>query len=73
MGRFMKIQNTCAFFTELNKGNNDPAYYGDKVGQRDFDKVLMRWRIGGDEYRVIYGDLRSEAVDSKRLAELEDQ
>ncbi|UCH85339.1 MAG: DUF2092 domain-containing protein [Candidatus Latescibacterota bacterium] len=73
MTKFMRIQNACAFFAELDKENKDPAYYGDKVGPRDFDKVLMRWRIDDGQYRVVYGDLRVEDVDAARLGELEDQ
>jgi outer membrane lipoprotein-sorting protein len=71
IGKLMKIQNTCAFFAELDKEDKDPVYNGDKVGPRDFDKVLMRWRTEDDRYRVIYGDLRVEDVNAARLEKLE--
>jgi outer membrane lipoprotein-sorting protein len=70
-GNLMKIQNACAFYAELVDADRDAAYYGDAVGPRDFDKVLMRWRLDDGRYRVIYGDLRAETVDADKLEELE--
>ena len=52
-------------------GGFDAAYYGETVTAADGDKVLLRWQTGENEYRVIFGDLRAEMVDGKRLAELE--
>ena len=71
--KLMKIQNTCEFFAELLENEQDPAYYGDKVLPRDFDRVLMRWRLEDGRYRVIYGDLRAEDVSAERLQELEEK
>ena len=50
---------------------NDPAYYGKTVVPKDADNILMRWKVSDNEYRIIYGDLRTETVTTKRLAELE--
>jgi hypothetical protein len=69
---FMKIQNACAFYAELVEANKEAAYYGDDISPRDFDKVLMRWRLDDGRYRVIYGDLRAETLDAHRLEELEE-
>jgi hypothetical protein len=66
-----RIVDACAFFVELKKEDMDPAWYGDDVDIRDFDKVLMRWRLEDGQYRVVYGDLRTEDVSPERLAELE--
>ena len=52
-------------------GDKDVAYYGDRVTAKDVDKVLMRWKISKDEYRIIYGDLTAENVSTEQLAELE--
>ncbi len=49
----------------------DPAYYGKTVIPKDADKVLMRWKVSDNEYRVIYGDLHAETVTPEKLAELE--
>jgi hypothetical protein len=69
--RIVKIQNACAFYTDLVDNDRDAAYYGAEVNARDFDRVLMRWRLDDGMYRVIYGDLREETVSAGRLGELE--
>jgi hypothetical protein len=70
-GNLMKIQNACGYYVDLVGTGKDAAYYGDEVDVRDFDRVLMRWRLDDGQYRVIYGDLRTETVSAERLAELE--
>ena len=67
----MSIRNAIAFYVELDKADRDVAYYGDRVTPLDFDRVLLRWRLDDDSYRVVYGDLRAETVDPWRLGELE--
>ncbi len=57
----------------LVQDRKDPAYYGDSILPEDADRVLMRWKISDDQYRVIFGDLTAENVSSERLAELEKQ
>lgn len=59
------------FYVGLVQGKKDPAYYGKTVTPKDADKVLLRWKLSDNEYRVIYGDLRAETVTPKKLAELE--
>jgi hypothetical protein len=49
----------------------DPAYYGETITPKDADKVLLRWKVSDNEYRVIFGDLHAETVSPTRLAELE--
>jgi len=69
--QLMSIRSAIAFYVELDNGGRDVAYYGDRVTPRDFDRVLMRWRLEDGSYRVIYGDLRVETVSPERLEELE--
>jgi hypothetical protein len=57
------------FYVELAK--KDSAYYGKIVTPKDADKVLLRWKISDNEYRVIYGDLHTETVTPEKLTELE--
>jgi hypothetical protein len=59
------------FYVELVNDKKDPAYYGKTVTPKDVDKVLLRWKLSDNEYRVIFGDLHAETVTSQRLAELE--
>jgi len=60
-------------YTMLVQDKKEPAYYGELVWPNDADKVLMRWKTGDNEYRVIYGNLTAETVSVEKLAELESQ
>ena len=60
-----------SFYTLLVNDKKDPAYYGKVVTPQDADKVLLRWKISDNEYRVIFGDLHTETVTTDALAELE--
>jgi hypothetical protein len=71
MENMLSIQGACLFYGNLVKEKKDAAYYGDKVTTQDVNKVLMRWKISDDQYRVVYGDLRVEDVSTEKLAELE--
>jgi hypothetical protein len=57
------------FFDGL--AGKDLAYYGKTVTPKDADKVLMRWKLSDNEYRVIFSDLHAETVTAEKLAELE--
>jgi len=67
----LHILSSYGFYHELVQDKKDPAYYGKTVTPKDADKVLMRWKVSDNEYRVIYGDLRVETVTPAKLAELE--
>ena len=77
VGKMMEMMSKAysigGFHTLLDKEKKEPAYYGDVVGPSDADKVLMRWKSGDNEYRVIYGNLSAETVSAEKLAELESQ
>jgi hypothetical protein len=69
-----KIVSICrlmSFSTFLRGSNRDSAYYGHVVKPAEAHRVLLRWRLTSNEYRVIYGDLRVEGVTPDRLARLE--
>jgi len=59
------------FYSVLGLDEKRPAYYGMTVTPKDADKVLVRWKVSDNEYRVIYGDLHAETVTPEKLAELE--
>jgi hypothetical protein len=67
----IKLKYAATYVRELGDEGKEPAYYGDTVTAADTDKVLVRWKLGVGQYRVIFGDLRIEDVSSQRLAELE--
>ncbi len=59
------------FYRVLKVDGKRPAYYGMTVTPKDADKVLLRWKVSDNEYRVIFGDLRAKTVTAEALAELE--
>jgi len=65
------ITELLCFYPQLVEDDKHPAYYGESVGPEDVDAILMRWKIGEDEYKVVYGDLTVETVSAEQLAELE--
>ena len=69
MDALKPIRFLCKFYSGLAK--SDPAYYGKTVTPKDVDKILLRWKILENEYRVIFGDLHAETVSPERLVKLE--
>jgi len=67
----LDISFAAFFYDKLTREKKDPVYYGDTVTVNDPDKVLVRWKISKNRYRVIYGSLKAETVTTERLAELE--
>lgn len=65
------VRNTCRFYGNLVAEDMDPAYFGDTVDAREFDRVLMRWRLVDGRYRVIFGDLRVNTLEAADLESLE--
>jgi hypothetical protein len=65
------VQSLSMFYMTLVQEKKEPAYYGDVVGPKDANQVLMRWKVSDSEYRVVFGDLRVETVTAEKLAELE--
>jgi len=69
-----KIQDiffASAFYEKLGRENRDVAYHGDVVGADDAERVLLRWKVTKDSYRVVRADLRCETVTLVQLAGLE--
>jgi len=65
------VQSLGMFYMMLVQDKKEPAYYGESVTPADADKVLLRWKISDNEYRVIFGDLHTETVTPEKLTELE--
>ena len=59
------------YFDTLQTEGKEPVYSGSNVTAADSDKVLLRWKLDDDRYRVIFGNLRIEDVSAERLAELQ--
>jgi hypothetical protein len=58
-------------YRKLANKNMDHAYHGETVKPGDADKVLLRWKMGDGQYRVIFGNLRAKTVTDEELVELE--
>jgi hypothetical protein len=71
MENILSIQGACLFYGKLVNEDKDAAYYGETVTTQDVEKVLMRWKISDDQYRVIFGDLSTLDVSSDELTQLE--
>jgi hypothetical protein len=67
----MPIRGLGRFYRWLQFDKKDPAYYGKTVTPKDADKVLVRWKVSENEYRVIFGDLHTQTVTAEALAGLE--
>jgi outer membrane lipoprotein-sorting protein len=71
MDKMMPIQALAGFYMTLVQEEKEPAYYGKLVEPGDQALVLMRWKTGDNQYRVLFGDLHAETVDADTLATLE--
>jgi anti-sigma factor RsiW len=67
----MPLQMLGAFYMSLGQEKKEPAYYGKVAQPGDIAQVLLRWKTGENEYRVIFADLHAETVDADTLAKLE--
>jgi hypothetical protein len=71
LDKLMKLERVGQMYAALENEGNDPAYYGDKVTAEFPHAVLLRWKIGDDMYRIVFGDLSTRDVTSDELAGLE--
>ena len=71
LDKLMKLERVGQMYAELENEGKDPVYYGNKVTAEFPHVVLLRWKIAGDKYRVVFGDLSIRDVISSELAELE--
>ena len=67
----MPLQTLGGFYMSLVQEKKEPVYYGNIVQPGDIAEVLLRWKTGENEYRVIFADLHAATVDADTLAKLE--
>jgi len=60
----LKAGAVAAFYMKLANEQRDPEYFGATVKPGDAEAILLKWKLDDGRYRVIYGDLRAETVDS---------
>ncbi|MGB2865534.1 MAG: LamG domain-containing protein [Sedimentisphaerales bacterium] len=71
LDKLMKLDRVGQMYAALENESKDPAYYGNKVTAEFPHAVLLRWKIGDDRYRVVFGDLSIRNVTSDELGRLE--
>ena len=71
MGKIVNLQMIGMSYGAMVQDGNEPVYYGDKVTAEFPHAVLVRWKMGDDTYRVIFGDLSIKDVTLEKLTELE--
>jgi hypothetical protein len=71
MERIMTLQSIGFFYRTLVEDKKEPVYYGESVGPDDADKVLLKWKVSDDHYRVIFGDLTAEDITAEKWKEFE--
>ncbi len=67
----MPLQMLGMFYMGLGQEKKEPAYYGKVAKPGDIAQVLLRWKTGENEYRVIFADLHAATVNADTLAKLE--
>ena len=65
------IQSLGMFYMSLVQDKKDPAYFGNKVTPQDADMVLLRWKIDGNTYKVVFGDLSVVEMKHDDLVQVE--
>ena len=60
------------FYGNLVRDEMEVVYFG-QVRPGEEDRVLMRWKTGADQYRVVFGDLRASNVSGGQLLEIEER
>jgi hypothetical protein len=61
----LKATAVAAFYQRLAYELREPEYFGATAKPGDAEAVLLKWRLDDGRYRVIYGDLHADAVESK--------
>jgi outer membrane lipoprotein-sorting protein len=69
--KMLPIQALGGFYMTLVQEKKEPVYYGKVVKPGDIAQVLLRWKTGENEYRVIFADLHAATVNADTLAKLE--
>lgn len=62
METVMRATMGSAFVQQLARDGREPEYFGDVVTPAEKDDVLIRWRDGDGQMRVVFGDLRVSTV-----------
>ena len=70
-GEFAHGSYGLSWINVIQRDFPEGVYNGKTVTPTDTAKVLVRWQLEDGDYRVIFGDLKSETVSPARLRQLE--
>jgi len=73
VAEMFQIRLASTFFGDLVDDEKEVVYFGNSIRPGDAAGVLMRWKTGNDQYRVVWGDLHVSTVSGKQLLSLEGQ
>ncbi len=73
MQQMAPLQSLSMFYANLVQEKKDVAYFGSQVTPDDSDAVLMRWKVEGTTYKVIFGDLTIAEMEYEKLKDIEPQ
>jgi hypothetical protein len=63
MQKSVEIGAGLKYYGQLVNTGSQPEYFGQTVTPDQAGAVLLRWKLPGGQWRVIYGDLRVETVE----------
>jgi len=75
LGRTNKTENIKLsvmpiLYEDLRQKGKDVIYYGSSIDTQDSNAVLMQWKIGDGQYKVIFPDLSTRTVNAEELIDL---
>lgn len=70
-GEFAHGSYGFSWINSLQRDYPEAVYNGKTVTPQDDTKVLLRWKLEGGDYRIIFGDLSTATVSPSRLRQLE--
>ena len=59
------------YYLQLKKEGRQACYFGDRVQLDDPNSILMYWKDAEDSYRVIFGDLRVNTINTEKLIQIQ--
>ena len=58
-------------YKSLAAQGRDVVFYGEFIDPEDDEAVLMQWKLGDGNYRVMFGDLHQKTVTAEQLIHLQ--
>jgi hypothetical protein len=66
-----KVFSGKAEYEKLLSRGKEVYFYGESTDLQDSNSVLIQWKLGDGNYRVIFADLRARTVTPQQLIRLQ--